>query len=979
MLEREWAQIRDAAKSDLAAIKAGAPQGDDATRAALELLEGKPLTRDPIAHGAVAALLLGRLRDRLVPFWLTFGGPGFALACAVHERRRIATHAKNAGKIDLRVRWLEPRPDDKMPVALDLPTWETLNGAFRKLKKADLPAAQEEARSVRTGSPVGLALWTSGIALLGREAAEDIRALPATPELEPFIVAALPALAEDPCELTRAVAIDVLEGSPPSILNRLAKHAKDIAALLDEEGAPALVRLLTEAHQDTVVEATAVKKVAEALAAIDTPAVATFFRANIDSRLVGTVAAAWVTKREKNPRAEAVHERALAERGVRSKRAKKAAKKVATRRKREAIVEQAREATLEELPWVLREPPWHHPNAIPPLPERHVDVPFEEKLHLTDADREGIDEAAEVDEDDAVGQLVKHGLAVVPALLRQPITSAIFGLRNVESPRVAVKVIEALATPRKAIAKAYFRAYPKATAVGLMAAALDPKAKRRAALEALAILLAEGFEEEVREAGAAYGDDVTSAVISAAKLVAQTTDAPAEPSWLDLAKLPSLQLPNGARLPPEAATHVLEMCTFGASYPGLREVALDKVSTDAFLVALLDAWVRSKSRTDDWVLPAVAALGGPDATRAIVARAKEWNKERTTRERALEAIQALAEGGTSAIVALGELVRKGGALGERANEVLAIVARREHLSTEELADIAVPTLDLDERGRATLDFGPRSFEIVLGDDLTPIILDGEGHPVKTVRALASDDKSKATASLERLKSLKKSMGEVARGVSSRLELAMILGRTWLASRFFATIVEHPLIGRFARRLVWSAGKGRLFRIAEDGTAADENDDLVELAPRETVRLPHTLDLPDSVQKTWGTILTDYEIIQPFPQIGRPTFTPTETERKDNALSRFAGIETTQMAIQGRLLARGWERIADGGFTSAYVRRFKSITAQYTLVEPLGFGENFVNETKLGSVTFGVPLDRVPPLVFSEVAFDLHVFAESASS
>src|SRR5262249_55929219 len=143
---------------------------------------------------------------------------------------------------------------------------------------------------------------------------------------------------------------------------------------------------------------------------------------------------------------------------------------------------------------------------------------------------------------------------------------------------------------------------------------------------------------------------------------------------------------------------------------------------------------------------------------------------------------------------------------------------------------------------------------------------------------------------------------------------------------------------------------------------------------DTIRLPHTLDLPDDVQKLWGTVLTDYEIIQPFPQIGRTVFTPTEDERKDNALSRFAGIETTQMAIQGRLLASGWERIADGGFTSACVRRLKSITAQYTLINQRGFGEEFVNETKLGSVTFGVALDRVPPLVFSEVAYDLHVFA-----
>jgi hypothetical protein len=249
--------------------------------------------------------------------------------------------------------------------------------------------------------------------------------------------------------------------------------------------------------------------------------------------------------------------------------------------------------------------------------------------------------------------------------------------------------------------------------------------------------------------------------------------------------------------------------------------------------------------------------------------------------------------------------------------------------------------------------------------------------VKTVRALASDDPNKASVSLERLKSLRKSMGEIARNVGARLELAMVLGRTWRAARFRATIVDHPLIGRFARRLLWAGAKNRLFRIAEDGSAADERDEQIELAPSETIRLPHPLDLPAAVQRTWGGVFSDYEIIQPFSQIGRPTFTPTEAERAANALTRFHGTPVTQMAIQGRLLARGWERIADGGVTSAYVRRFRAVTAQYTLVNELGFDDEFVNDTTIGTITFGVPLDRVPPLVFSEVAYDFHVFTDKS--
>src|SRR5207248_1385526 len=103
--------------ADLPAIRAGAPhaQGDLAAateRALLLCAHGLPAAPHPRAlssigttlptttdadaeaQGALAALLLGRLRERLVAFWLALGGPAFAIACAMFERRSIATHAR---------------------------------------------------------------------------------------------------------------------------------------------------------------------------------------------------------------------------------------------------------------------------------------------------------------------------------------------------------------------------------------------------------------------------------------------------------------------------------------------------------------------------------------------------------------------------------------------------------------------------------------------------------------------------------------------------------------------------------------------------------------------------------------------------------------------------------------------------------------------------------------------------------------------
>jgi hypothetical protein len=86
-----------------------------------------------------------------------------------------------------------------------------------------------------------------------------------------------------------------------------------------------------------------------------------------------------------------------------------------------------------------------------------------------------------------------------------------------------------------------------------------------------------------------------------------------------------------------------------------------------------------------------------------------------------------------------------------------------------------------------------------------------------------------------------------------------------------------------------------------------------------------------------------------------------------------------MAIQGRLQARGWERVSQGGATTGFARRVRGVWANYDLANPVLFGEPLVNETTLGAVRFGTTLAGVPAVVFSEVAYDLHVLGEEGRS
>jgi hypothetical protein len=60
-----------------------------------------------------------------------------------------------------------------------------------------------------------------------------------------------------------------------------------------------------------------------------------------------------------------------------------------------------------------------------------------------------------------------------------------------------------------------------------------------------------------------------------------------------------------------------------------------------------------------------------------------------------------------------------------------------------------------------------------------------------------------------------------------------------------------------------------FRIAEDATFADSSENALQIADAAIVGIAHPLSLGADAVATWGEVLADYELLQPFPQIGRP--------------------------------------------------------------------------------------------------------------
>ncbi len=154
---------------------------------------------------------------------------------------------------------------------------------------------------------------------------------------------------------------------------------------------------------------------------------------------------------------------------------------------------------------------------------------------------------------------------------------------------------------------------------------------------------------------------------------------------------------------------------------------------------------------------------------------------------------------------------------------------------------------------------------------------------------------------------------------------MIQRRRWPATDFRLFFLEHPLMRHLATRLVWGVygEQGQMrdaFRVAEDWTFANAQDDRYTLPADATVGIAHVLEMPAELQAAFGQVFADYEILQPFKQLGRETFTLTEAERQGTELKRFADKVVASGSVLG-LVNRGWERgqAQDAGWVGWFTR------------------------------------------------------------
>jgi branched-subunit amino acid transport protein len=571
--------------------------------------------------------------------------------------------------------------------------------------------------------------------------------------------------------------------------------------------------------------------------------------------------------------------------------------------------------------------------------------------------------------------VVRYGMRMLPLVVEQAKRfpdKAVEHLGPFDAAELAPIVASVVHIKKvKSTTEGWLLRHPRATAVGLIPVAVGgSKDPQKAAIAGLQVLVRGGHEGVVREVASLYGDAVVAALDRLLGADPRLAKQPKAPAFWSPAKLPPVTLKSGGALPPAALDNLRVMLTLNEldrPFPRLAEVLAqcDRGSLAAFGWGIFEAWQRAGSPNDEkWALAALGVLGDDEVARKLTPLVRKWPGE-SAHVRATLGLDVLAAMGTdlalSSIHGIAEKL-KFEALQELAKKHIAAIAKRRNLGVDELEDRLAPRLDLDPRGTMRLDYGGRTFTVGFDETLRPFVRDDSGKRLPDLpKPGAKDDAKVASRAQATFAALKKDVRAVGPNQIRRLERAMIAGRRWSGADFDAFLVRHPLVGHLVRSLVWGAYAGdalvATFRVAEDGALASIDDAAFALGGGQTVGLVHPLSLDEKTLARWGAVLSDYRILQPFPQLGRGRYATGDVEK---AVKGATGKRVATSKVIG-MVNFGWKRGApqDSGHVG-WMTRETTIGVLHLDLED-GFNVAALGETPeqtVGRITVGrsKPLD-----------------------
>ena len=337
------------------------------------------------------------------------------------------------------------------------------------------------------------------------------------------------------------------------------------------------------------------------------------------------------------------------------------------------------------------------------------------------------------------------------------------------------------------------------------------------------------------------------------------------------------------------------------------------------------------------------------------------------------------------------------------------------IGRDEIEELAVPDYGLTGVGRHEVALGGCRAELLIGSTSATLAWYNEsGRQVKSPPAAVRRDHTTALADL---KGLAKEITGMLAAQAARLDRLFLAQRTWALAAWRQRYLDHPLVGALARRLLWLVdgvpcgwADGALRTVDDTPVTADDDAE---------VRIWHPIGRPVPEIVGWREWLERHRVVQPFKQAHREVYLLTPAEEATGTYSnRFAGHILRQHQYHALAAVRGWadrlrlmvddtypptvrelsrwglraeywvegigdEYGADTTESGSYLRlvtdqvRFYPIAAAQNTSHASGGG--YTAEPWTGArPTDPLPLDQIPPLVFSEIMRDVDLFVGVAS-
>lgn len=355
---------------------------------------------------------------------------------------------------------------------------------------------------------------------------------------------------------------------------------------------------------------------------------------------------------------------------------------------------------------------------------------------------------------------------------------------------------------------------------------------------------------------------------------------------------------------------------------------IDPDDLNNFAVEVFRRWVgKGATAKTKWVMWFCGVHGGHSMIETLMKYIKEWS-ENSRGAIASEAVYAMAVNGSSeALLNVDSMARKfkHRQVRNSANDALVKASELLGITKEELSDRIVPDMGFNEQMCRVFDYGKRQFNVYLTPTLEIEIYNGDKKVKNMPKVGANDDKAIAEKSYNDFKVMKKQIKTVIENQKQRLEYVLMCDRKWNCEDWKKLFVKNPVMHCFAIGLIWGIYNGseliESFRYMDDGSFTNIEEDEFEIPENSSIGLVHPIELTDEQKNTWIEQLSDYEITQPFNQLTRPCYKPTEKELNSDEITRFEGVSIGSYTLRGKLTKQGWEtgEPMDAGFFEEFVR------------------------------------------------------------